>query len=87
MVKYDGYGNPIYGNVKGYQTPNLYSEKELADSHRTIQFLKETQLQNTDPRRAQLLALYDLSDDRGKELLLSIAGIHAACYPKENKHA
>lgn len=36
-----------------------------------------------DPRRAQLLALFDMSDTRGQDLLLQIAGIHAARYPKE----
>ena len=33
--------------------------------------------------RAQLLALFDKSDTRGQKLLLIIAGIHAARYPKE----
>lgn len=32
--------------------------------------------------RAQLLALFDRSDARGQALLLAIAGIHAARYPK-----
>ena len=36
-----------------------------------------------DPRRVQLLALFDMSDERGQSLLLAIAGIHAARYPKE----
>jgi len=38
-----------------------------------------------DPRRAQLIALFDLSDVRGQDLLIAIAGIHAARYPKERK--
>jgi len=33
--------------------------------------------------RAQLLALFDRSDARGQALLLQIAGIHAARYPKD----
>lgn len=33
--------------------------------------------------RAQLLALFDQSDARGQALLLIIAGIHAARFPKE----
>lgn len=36
-----------------------------------------------DPRAAQLLALFQMSDERGKVTLLAIAGIHAARYPKE----
>lgn len=36
-----------------------------------------------DPRIAQLLALFEQSDERGKLILLAIAGIHAARYPKE----
>jgi hypothetical protein len=35
-----------------------------------------------DPRRVQLLALFDMSDERGKVTLLAIAGIHAARFPK-----
>ena len=35
-----------------------------------------------DPRRAQLIALFDMSDERGQALLLAIAGIHAARYPR-----
>lgn len=35
-----------------------------------------------DPRAAQLLALFEMSDERGKITLLAIAGIHAARYPK-----
>lgn len=35
--------------------------------------------------RAQLLALFDQSDARGQKLLLIIAGIHAARYPKDPK--
>lgn len=35
-----------------------------------------------DPRDAQLLALFRMSDERGKVTLLAIAGIHAARYPK-----
>lgn len=35
-----------------------------------------------DARRVQLLALFDMSDERGQALLLAIAGIHAARYPK-----
>lgn len=38
-----------------------------------------------DPRRAQLLALFDMSDARGQDLLLAIAGIHAARYPRAAK--
>jgi hypothetical protein len=38
-----------------------------------------------DPRRAQLLALFDLSDMRGQDLLLQIAGLHAARFPKVPK--
>lgn len=38
-----------------------------------------------DARRAQLIALFDLSDSRGQDLLLQIAGIHAARYPRETK--
>lgn len=37
----------------------------------------------SDPRRVQLLALFDMSDERGKVVLLAIAGIHAARYPRE----
>jgi len=37
----------------------------------------------TNPRAAQLLALFNMSDERGQLLLLAIAGIHAARYPKE----
>lgn len=37
----------------------------------------------SDPRDAQLLAMFRKSDDRGKDLLLQIAGIHAARYPKK----
>jgi len=36
-----------------------------------------------DPRAAQLLALFEMSDERGKVILLAIAGIHAARYPRE----
>lgn len=35
-----------------------------------------------DVRAAQLLALFEMSDERGKVTLLAIAGIHAARYPK-----
>lgn len=35
-----------------------------------------------DVRAAQLLALFEMSDERGKITLLAIAGIHAARYPK-----
>lgn len=38
-----------------------------------------------DPRRAQLIALFDLSDVLGQDLLLQIAGIHAARYPRVPK--
>lgn len=38
-----------------------------------------------DPRRVQLVALFDMSDERGQALLLAIAGIHAARYPKAQK--
>lgn len=38
-----------------------------------------------DPRAAQLLALFEMSDERGKVTLLAIAGIHASRYPKEPK--
>lgn len=41
------------------------------------------QISMTDPRAAQLLALFQMSDERGKVTLLAIAGIHAARYPKE----
>lgn len=36
-----------------------------------------------DPREAQLLALFRMSDERGKVVQLAIAGIHAARWPKE----
>lgn len=36
-----------------------------------------------DPRAAQLLAMFEMSDERGRVTLLAIAGIHAARYPKE----
>lgn len=36
-----------------------------------------------DPRRVQLIALFDMSDERGQSLLLAIAGIHAARYPRK----
>lgn len=39
----------------------------------------------SDPRKAQLLALFDLSDKRGQDLLIAIAGIHADRYPKVPK--
>lgn len=35
-----------------------------------------------DPREAQLIELFRLSDERGQALLLRIGGIHATCYPK-----
>jgi hypothetical protein len=38
-----------------------------------------------DPRKAQLLALFDLSDKRGQDLLIAIAVIHADRYPKVPK--
>lgn len=41
------------------------------------------QVAMADPRAAQLLALFQMSDERGKITLLAIAGIHAARYPKE----
>jgi hypothetical protein len=37
----------------------------------------------TDPRIAQLVALFKLSDERGKFMLLALAGIWAERYPKE----
>lgn len=40
------------------------------------------QVPPADPRRVQLIALFDMSDERGQALLLAIAGIHAARYPK-----
>lgn len=39
--------------------------------------------QLTDPRAAQLLALFQMSDERGKVVLLALAGIHAARFPRE----
>lgn len=39
----------------------------------------------TDPAAAQLLVLFRMSDKRGQELLLAIAGIHAARYPRDPK--
>lgn len=46
------------------------------DTHATLQVTP------ADPRRAQLIALFDMSDERGQALLLAIAGIHAARYPR-----
>lgn len=43
------------------------------------------QVAMTDPRGAQLLALFQMSDERGKITLLAIAGIHAARFPKEKE--
>lgn len=46
----------------------------------------QNQLGNAyDPRAAQLLALFQMSDERGKITLLAIAGIHAARFPKEKE--
>jgi hypothetical protein len=38
-----------------------------------------------DPRAAQLLALFEMSDERGRVTLLAFAGIHAARYPNKEK--
>lgn len=35
-----------------------------------------------DPRRAQMLALFDKCDERAKQLLLRLGAIHAREYPK-----
>jgi len=40
------------------------------------------QIAMRDPRVAQLVAMFEMSDERGKITLLAIAGIHAARYPK-----
>lgn len=37
-----------------------------------------------DPRRAQLLAMFDKCDERAKELLLRLGAIHAREYPGAN---
>lgn len=39
----------------------------------------------SDHAAAQLLALFQMSDKRGQDLLLQIAGIHAARYPRVPK--
>lgn len=45
------------------------------------------QVAMTDQRAAQLLTLFQMSDERGKITLLAIAGIHAARYPQGKEKA
>lgn len=55
----------------------------MADLNNTQARQVAGQVAMADPRAAQLLALFQMSDERGKITLLAIAGIHAARYPKE----
>ena len=61
--------------------PKAEAEKHLACIKASLAGYQVQHLV-ADPRKAQLLALFDLSDKRGQDLLLQIAGIHAARYPK-----
>jgi hypothetical protein len=82
---------PQYGD----SPPVLTLEYELAESMRRAQAqaaersakasIQPPHQTLIDPRKAQLLALFDLSDKRGQDLLIAIAVIHADRYPKVPK--
>lgn len=66
------------------KTLSLSELAALQQNMPQVDFGQATNLPS-DPRVSQLLALFQMSDERGKVTLLAIAGIHAARYPAEKK--
>ena len=75
---------PSLGEYFSYEASHQRAQQQAALNNAGITTNPIPPL-SADPRKAQLLALFDLSDKRGQDLLIAIAVIHADRYPKVPK--
>lgn len=88
LPEHDGLYGPLKAQSRPIQTELTAEQRKIVLD--TLTELNDTQARHAvgqiamrDSRIAQLVALFEMSDERGKLTLLAFAGIHAARYPRE----